>query len=128
MLSKLVTMLLVVDHDDGFHLLFMNDASHQWHTIRSDRDLAVCFAYKQRAEGQTPLLGTLNLTNQARPLRGRACARNRPIARSAGARRRPSMRAVSRARAAAAARAATAVVCVAATLSVVVAARDEDAI
>ena len=62
MLSQLVSMLLVIDHTE-FHLKFLNEPSSDWHIIRSEDDLATCFAYKQRAFGETPLVRTLQMAN-----------------------------------------------------------------
>ena len=62
MLSQLVSMLLVIDHSE-FHLKFLNEPSSDWHIIRSEDDLATCFAYKQRAFGETPLVRNLQMTN-----------------------------------------------------------------
>ena len=56
-LRLLATMLLVVEHTDGFWLKFFNDA--EWYKITSTAQLEEIFAGKPRARGKTPLLGNL---------------------------------------------------------------------
>ena len=61
-LSTLITMLLVVDHADGFFLKFLNDPA--WYTIKSKDELAALFAQKPTARGLTPLKASLELVCQ----------------------------------------------------------------
>ena len=56
-LRLLATMLLVIQHTDGFWLKFLNDA--EWYEITSTAQLEEIFAGKPRARGKTPLLGNL---------------------------------------------------------------------
>ncbi|KAH8092342.1 hypothetical protein JL720_5311 [Aureococcus anophagefferens] len=56
-LRLLATMLLVIEHMDGFWLKFLNDA--EWYKITSTAQLEEIFAGKPRARGKTPLLGNL---------------------------------------------------------------------
>ena len=56
-LRLLATMLLVIQHTDGFWLKFLNDA--EWYKITSTAQLEEIFAGKPRARGKTPLLGNL---------------------------------------------------------------------
>ncbi len=56
-LEKLVHMLLVVDHADGFMLKFLNDPG--WYQINSAEALEQCF--KPQARGLTPLMANLQL-------------------------------------------------------------------
>ena len=56
-LRLLATMLLVVEHTEGFWLKFLNDA--EWYKITSTAQLEEIFAGKPRARGKTPLLGNL---------------------------------------------------------------------
>lgn len=56
-LRMLVSMLLVVDHSEGFWLKFLNDS--EWYKITSIEQLEDIFASKPRAKGKTPLLANL---------------------------------------------------------------------
>ena len=56
-LRMLVTMLLVVDHIDGFWLKFLNDP--EWYKISDKEQLERIFAMKPRAHGKTPLRANL---------------------------------------------------------------------
>ena len=58
-LSKLVHMLLVVDHSDGFALKFLNDPT--WYQITSAAALDQVFQAKPAARGLTPLFANLQL-------------------------------------------------------------------
>merc|ERR1719240_1796610 len=77
-LTRLVRMLLVVEHVDGFTLKFLNDADYR--LIDSHEALAAAFAAKPRARGATPLLANL------RPVCGRA---TRPGVTAKGGEHRP---------------------------------------
>jgi len=56
-LRMLVTMLLVVDHVEGFWLKFLND--REWYKITERDQLERIFAAKPRAHGRTPLRANL---------------------------------------------------------------------
>lgn len=52
-LTMLTTMLLVVEHAEGFWLKFLND--QEWYKISDKQQLEDIFAQKTRARGKTPL-------------------------------------------------------------------------
>mmetsp|Transcript_13254 Transcript_13254/g.17688 ORF Transcript_13254/g.17688 Transcript_13254/m.17688 type:complete len:342 (+) Transcript_13254:20-1045(+) len=56
-LRMLVTMLLVVEHDEGFWLKFLNDP--EWYKITDKDQLERIFTAKPRAHGKTPLKANL---------------------------------------------------------------------
>ncbi|KAJ8603267.1 hypothetical protein CTAYLR_006944 [Chrysophaeum taylorii] len=56
-LRMLVTMLLVVEHVEGFWLKFLNDP--EWYKITDKDQLERIFAAKPRAHGKTPLKANL---------------------------------------------------------------------
>jgi len=56
-LRMLVTMLLVVEHVDGFWLKFLNDT--EWYKITEKDQLEQIFMAKPRAHGKTPLKANL---------------------------------------------------------------------
>lgn len=56
-LRMLVTMLLVVEHVEGFWLKFLNDP--EWYKITRGEQLEQIFAAKTRAHGKTPLKANL---------------------------------------------------------------------
>jgi len=57
-LTALITMLLVIDHSDGFWLKFLNDET--WYAVNSAEELQRIFAGKPQARGLTPLLTNMN--------------------------------------------------------------------
>ncbi|KAJ8598648.1 hypothetical protein CTAYLR_003099 [Chrysophaeum taylorii] len=56
-LRSLVTMLLVIEHVDGFWLKFLNDPS--WYIVTSEQQLVDIYLAKPRARGKTPLKASL---------------------------------------------------------------------
>jgi len=56
-LRMLVTMLLVVEHVEGFWLKFLNDP--EWYKVTEKDQLEQIFAAKPRAHGKTPLKANL---------------------------------------------------------------------
>lgn len=56
-LRMLVTMLLVVEHVEGFWLKFLNDP--EWYKVTDKEQLEQIFAAKPRAHGKTPLKANL---------------------------------------------------------------------
>ena len=75
-LTRLVRMLLVVEHVDGFKLKFLNDP--RWLTVDSADALSRAFAGKAHARGGTPLLENLRPIARREVVKRGAVADDRP--------------------------------------------------